>query len=134
MIVRRFIMGQMLTHSQIKTLLILLQTKKGCASFFSSSEDLASSYGEQVYSIRLKLEKPLVIDAKGKGWSSLQDADIVSDLSPEYLEFKDKQLKGDADLLERIGNLLGESIDSTVSVDEGYAKKVGDLSGSRKRY
>jgi len=101
------------------------------AAFFSSLESLASSYGEQVYAVRLKLNNPLVVDAQGKGWSDLVDAKILSDISEAYITARNEKYKLDEELLNRIGLALGLTPDLSGNTEQPTIDRVGDLNGSR---
>jgi hypothetical protein len=50
-------------------------------AFFSSSRDVASSYGQAIHSVYLKITKPLVVYAEGKGWASFDGATRVDGMA-----------------------------------------------------
>jgi len=39
--------------------------------FFSDNDEVAAEYGEHVYSVYLRIERPLVVDAKGADWTAI---------------------------------------------------------------
>jgi hypothetical protein len=39
--------------------------------FFSDDDEVAAEYGEHVYSVYLRMERPLVVDAKGADWTAI---------------------------------------------------------------
>lgn len=73
------------------------------AAFFSSRPEEANNYGEKLYNVVLSLKNPLIIDAKGRSWVDLTDAEVLSEPTKEHLQKRQEFAKKSAQLLRDIG-------------------------------
>ena len=98
-------------------------------SFFSSSQQVASDYGNNVLSVYVSLQNPLAVDAKGREWSDIPFSRKLKKLAVD-IGFPFKGYENgktiDTDTLSHLAKLVGYDGLLVTNVDD--AKSYSELS------
>lgn len=101
------------TGGEIETFYTRPDSGRG-ASFFSSDSGIARQYGEKVYSVYLRMEKPLIVDGAGGTWGTLSEKSLISGSVPDGLKAASRR---DAEKLTKVFEELKDLLDDGDAVE-----------------
>jgi len=114
----------------------VFNTRSRGGAFFSSSKQIASQYGEKVYSTYLSIQKPLIINVEGKGWNTLDVSMVINGSVPDKLKQQSsKEAVILSTLYAELDELMGENPTGSIAPKISNSdttldgKKLGDIPG-----